>query len=224
MLTVVLSAAVVLAGALIWLSARSVKGPDTMPDTTPGTALESTPPVAVVEAGTALGRADAPVKVEIFSDFQCSHCRRAAEETVAPLVRDYAATGRVQVIYRFFPRLGSESQRAALAAACAADQGLFRAFHDTLFANWRGVQQGAFSAERLRTFADELKLDTTAWSQCVLSQAPARRVAADVADGERRGIRGTPTFFVTAGQKSTKIERAVPYADLRRVVDAALGQ
>lgn len=209
-LVLVLTGSLLIAGLMIWANTR----------TGPGTTLET----ALTGEGTSVGPADAPVRVEVFSDFQCSHCKRAATDTVAPLIRDYGLTGKVKVTYRFFPKLGTESVAAAKAAICASEQGKFWPYHDKLFASWRGVQTGAFSEGRLQSFAQQIGLDTSAWSQCTGNAAVGRRIADDLADGERRGVLGTPTFFVMVAGKSLKIEGAVPYAELRRAVDAALGQ
>ncbi len=134
------------------------------------------------------------------------------------------ATGKVQLVYKPFPRLGIESHAAARAAFCASEQGQFWPYHDKLFANWRGVQTGAFAPDRLLTFAGELGLDTAEWSQCMQNSAADQHVAASLAQGEQLGVQGTPTFIITAGGKSAKLVGAVPYADLRRVVAAALEQ
>ena len=50
----------------------------------------------------------------------------------------------VRFEYKDFAFIGPESIRAAEAAACADEQDWFWPFHDTLFANQRGENQGAF--------------------------------------------------------------------------------
>src|SRR4051812_38404122 len=49
------------------------------------------------------GKASAPVKLEVFSDFQCPSCRAFYLQTMKDVFKDYADTGKVCVVYRSFP-------------------------------------------------------------------------------------------------------------------------
>lgn len=206
----VVIAAAVVAGLAIWAANRS-----NQPLATPHTAGA---------VGTRLGPDSAPVTVELFSDFQCSHCRTAADDITPPLIEEYVNAGRVQLVYRFLPRLGVESLTSAKAAFCAGEQGQFWGYHDLLFRAQRGVDRGAFAADRLRAMAQELNLDLDAWSGCLEAEQTRQRIEADVAAGEAYGLRGTPTFVIRAGNRGTLVEGAVPYPDLRQAVQAVLEQ
>ena len=63
--------------------------------------------------------------------------------------------------------LGEESQWAAEASECAADQDKFWEYHDKLFASQNGENQGAFNKDNLKQFAADLKLDTAAFNECL---------------------------------------------------------
>lgn len=67
------------------------------------------------------GSKDAPIRLEVFSDFQCPSCRSFYEQTLRPMINDYVAAGKVYVVHRDFPlpmhRYGYESARWANAAA-----------------------------------------------------------------------------------------------------------
>jgi protein-disulfide isomerase len=95
------------------------------------------PPEAVdLGKGAPLGRADAPVAVVEFSEFQCPFCRRFYEGTFAQLKENYVATGKLRYVFRDFPLpIHSQARRAAVAARCARHQGGFWPMHDALFAN-----------------------------------------------------------------------------------------
>ncbi len=142
------------------------------------------------------GDASAPVTIVEFSDFQCPFCGRFARET-APLIEEtYIQSGKVQFGYVHFAFLGPESLWAAQAAECAADQNSFWAYHDLLFQRQAGENRGAFSKENLKVFAEELGLDTTAFSECLDSGKHAEIVAADTSLARSLGISGTPTFWI----------------------------
>src|SRR5271170_6313369 len=81
------------------------------------------------------GSVMAPVKIEVYSDYSCPHCRVFHEEAVKPLVQDYVATNKVQLIHRDY-LLGhfKYSHDAALYANAAAKIGKFVVVSDALWA------------------------------------------------------------------------------------------
>lgn len=92
--------------------------------------------------------------------------------------------------------LGDESLWAAEASECANDQGKFWEYHDALFANQSGENQGAFSRERLKLLALQLRLDPAAFDPCLDTSQKHDLVAADTAFAQSLGVRSTPTFVV----------------------------
>lgn len=126
----------------------------------------------------------------------------------------------MRLVYRHFAFLGPESLAAAEAAECANEQGAFWAYHDTIFANQAGENRGAFSETNLKAFAAQLGLDTKAFNQCLASHRYRDAVIADYQEGQQRGVRSTPTFFIN-GQK---IEGALPFAQFQTLIEAALNE
>ena len=82
--------------------------------------------------GHLLGEAEAAVKIVVYEDFLCEHCRRFGRDILPTLQTEYIDPGTVSIEYRHLAILGTESVNAAAAAECAADQGLFRPYHDLL--------------------------------------------------------------------------------------------
>lgn len=159
------------------------------------------------------GDPGAPVLVEVYSDFQCPYCARAAAEVVAPLLREDVAQGRMRVGFRNFAFLGEESQRAAEAAACAAVQGRFWEYHDRLFAAAMGENVGSFTFSRLLRLAQESGLDVGSFESCLASRRMQRLIDESRQEARSRGVRATPTFFVNG----RKVEGLVPLAEIRRL-------
>lgn len=104
--------------------------------------------------------------------------------------------GQVRVGYIHFAFLGDESVWAAQASECANDQGQFWEYHDALFDNQRGENQGAFSQANLKQLAAQLKLDTAAFNACLDSGQHQDVVQADIAFAQSLGVRSTPTFVI----------------------------
>jgi len=159
------------------------------------------------------GDEDAPVHVEIYSDFQCPYCAQAAALVVAPLLDEDVAKGRMRITFHNFAFLGQESQWAAEAAACAAVQGRFWPYHDRLFASQLGENRGSFTFSRLTQLARETGMDEAAFRRCLEGRQMQRLVDESRRQGSGRGVRATPTFFVNG----RKVEGLVPVSEIRRL-------
>lgn len=160
----------------------------------------------------------APVTIVEFSDFQCPFCQRAYAQVLPQLVRDYVDTGKATLIYKHTAFLGPESNWAAVAAECAADQKRFWDFHDLLFNRQNGENRGAFNKDKLLGFAQELKLDLARFEPCLTNEETLARVQADTQEGRQAGVTGTPTFFIN-GQK---LAGAQPYEQFQAVIEPLL--
>ena len=195
-------------------------------------AVESSPP-ATAERNTA-GDPDAPIKIEEFADFQCPFCERFHEQTQPLLIQHYVDTGKVLFVHRSMGNFVSqnmgggrtESQDAALAAYCAADQGKFWEMQNTLFANVLGEDIGSFTDRRLQAIAEKVGLDMTAFNSCYNSGEFADQVQQDFTDGTAAGVTGTPGFLITYtanGETKTKLlSGAQPFSTFQQELEAIL--
>ena len=157
------------------------------------------------------------VTVEEFGDFQCSHCKQFALGMGKQLKEDFVETGKIRFVFRHFPFIGPESFRAAEATECAADQNKFWEFHDTVFENWEGINEGRFSDDNLKGFARLLQLDRAVFDSCLDSGKYRGKVEADLRLGERLGVNSTPTLFVNR----RKVQPA-SYDELARIIESAI--
>ena len=102
----------------------------------------------------------------------------------------------MRVGYIHYAFLGPESQWAAEASECAAEQGAFWEYHDALFASQAGENKGAFSQDNLKQLAAGLKLDSAAFDECLDSGRYTQVVEEEVAFSQSLGVRSTPTFLL----------------------------
>lgn len=175
------------------------------------------PPPAETGERAVRGAAGAPVTVTMWSDFQCPWCAQA-DRTLKRLEDEFVRTGKVRLIYKHFAFIGDESVWAAEAAECAGDQGAFWAYHDKLFASQAGENRGAFGIAKLKGFARNLGLDEQQFGSCLDSHRYAGKVRDETGEGDRLGVRTTPTFFING----RKVEGALPLEGFRTVIDEAL--
>lgn len=190
-----------------------------------GDITQITPTPRPLADGAAMGDPEAPVLIEVYSDFQCSSCRIFANDVEPQIAETYVSTGQVYLVYRQFPFLdervpGNESRQAANASMCAAEQDLFWDYHDILFANLRGTNQGSFTDKRLTAFADALDLDMDTFEDCFRENRYAAEIDADLAAGRAVNVQGTPSVFVN-GQQLTP-GRVPSFGDIQQAVEAAL--
>jgi len=99
-----------------------------------------------------LGDLNAPITLVEFGDYQCFFCNRHFQETEEKLVENYINTGKVKMIFKDFTIIGPDSITAAHATHCANDQGKFWEYHDILYTNWGGENNGWASFEHLLEF------------------------------------------------------------------------
>lgn len=108
-----------------------------------------------------------------------------------------------------------QSQEAAEASECAAEQGKFWEVAEKFYQHQTDLDVAA-----LKRYAGELGLDVARFSQCLASGKMAERVRRDLEDGRALGVRATPTFFV--GQKM--IEGPLDSAEFARLIEQELGR
>jgi protein-disulfide isomerase/uncharacterized membrane protein len=149
-----------------------------------------------------IGSANAPVRLIVFTDFECPACRQLARElaSLLDLFKD-----KVEIVLKHFPM--SKACNPALAAlprdphagACelawaaeaARRQGKFWKFHDVVLAGGLTADQLAPQVLAMKTGLDAARFD----ADCRLDQTRAK-VKVDIDLGLRLGLKETPAIFV----------------------------
>ncbi len=209
----IIVAALLIAGALIYTTGSEAVNPP----------LAKVLPADqnLADDDVVLGDPAAPVTVVEFGDYQCPFCGRFFQQVEPQLREEYIKTGKVKMIYRDFAFLGPESQGAAMASQCAADQGQFWAYHDELYIAEiaDGVEHnGNLSAAFFKSIASKLGLDAAVFDACMTSNKHRAEVEKDYNDGVDVGVQGTPTAFVNG----KLLSGAVTYDIFKAEIEAAL--
>jgi protein-disulfide isomerase len=112
--------------------------------------------------------------------------------------------------------------KAAEAARCAGEQEKFWEMHDRLYANQQTLDQW-------RSHAEAVGLDVAKFEECMNSERQATKIRADMAEGQKAGINGTPAFFLAyPDPKSTKVTTVIrlsgaqPYSAFKTAIDKLL--
>lgn len=172
--------------------------------------------------GNTMGDPKAPVVIEEFSDFGCNHCANFAFGTAELIEEDYISTGQVYFISRSTGNLlnNPNTQKAAEAAYCAADQDKYWEYSDLIFANQGLLFYGGVSYidNYLNAFADTLDLDNKTFEDCLSSGKNEERVVTDGNDARIAGINSTPSFLING----TLVRGNLPYQEFQVYIDGAL--
>jgi len=170
-----------------------------------------------------LGDIDAKVTLVEFGDYQCHFCNVFFHSTEHKILQQYVETGKVKIIFKDYNIIGPDSVNASHGAHCASEQGLFWEYHDILFSNWAGENNGWASSENLLRFAQEINLDIEQWSECMINGGNSKMLSASNDDARALEITGTPAFFVIGPDgKVTRLSGAQPYEIFERVFEIEL--
>lgn len=144
---------------------------------------------AYTQGGLRSGGPGTPVTVVEFLDFYCSICERAAGY-VAALPHRFPA--EVSVVYRHYPFLTAGSIEAAVAVACAHEQGVMEPFMRSVYDNLPVV-----GIEAWTDLFRELQVgNETSFASCISSDATVATVLQDTVLAKRLGVDATPTFLI----------------------------
>lgn len=174
--------------------------------------------LAVPDSAPSLGPANAPLVMQVFSDFQCPYCGRV-EPTLAALREQFG--DRLRLVWRDYPLPGHEFAMPAAEAAreVRAQRGdeAFWRFHDTLFEHQR-EEEGLVPAA-LERYAVGLGVDAVRLRAALADHRHVAAIRADMEAITATGVRfGTPAFFINGHFMSG----ARPLADFTSRMQALL--
>ena len=180
-------------------------------------------PANGVRSGIERGSPSAPLKIEVYTDFQCPACKQLHEGTLKQVITDYVDRGKAFLVYHDFQI--NPTHQYSLQAACFAEAaqrlGKYEVVADALFAS-----QDSWSLT-----GDVDKAVTTLFSPAdarrVRALARSPEVMAEVQKNEQLArsipISQTPTMVVTCKGKSYSLPGAQKnYAMLRMFLDSLL--
>jgi protein-disulfide isomerase len=114
--------------------------------------------------------------------------------------------------------------KAAEASRCAGEQGKYWEMHNQLFANFNALEM----ADLFR-HSQALGLNSQKFQECMDAGKYLNEIRKDISEGQRAGVRGTPTFFIGVSEgEDTKIKvlkvlrGAKPYVEFKEVLDSLL--
>lgn len=156
--------------------------------------------------------------IDVYEDFQCPVCQRF--ETInGKTLEKVISEKKAKVVYHILSFLGTESILAANAAACAADENKFLAFHNAFYANQPAENSGAITATFLKSIGASIGIESVKFSACVDNGGYADWVKNVAEAGAKANVNSTPTVFVNGKE----IDRNTEYFNVEAFTKAIAG-
>lgn len=206
--------------------------PSTVPPTLPARTCRAVPSIfaslpapdvpPVTDADWMRGRADAPVTLIEYGDFQCPACARVA--SLLALVEE-AHKDNLRAVYRHFPltSIHDKAQITAEAAEAAGSQGKFWEMHDLLFERqqeWARIPADQMP-QVLAGYAEELGLDVARFTKDLEDHTYQDKVMAQYQDAVNMGLPGTPSLIVN-GRMYPIEQWGISYQGISALIGLAL--
>ena len=171
-----------------------------------------------------LGDREAPVIIEVFSDFQCPSCQQFFFGIAQPLLREYVSAGMVCLIYREMPleRIHTYARQAALYSVAAGRIGRWMQVTTILYGTqneWS--KDGNIEAVLARELPEDVMSQLRRQMKDTKVGAPIDR---DLARARQLGVNSTPTWFLTANGKTERQSGVPQYVILKRYLDHLLNR
>lgn len=174
--------------------------------------------LAAAPSDKSLGSPSAPIKIDLFSDFQCPSCKNFHDQTLPDLIQDQVNKGKVLLVYHDFPLpMHQYAREAARWANAAAQVHKYRQVGDALFksqrvweqnGNLRPVVASALTPAEMKTVEGLMK--DPKWDD---------GISKDVALGVQAGVGQTPTSVVTHKLRTYPFGGFVSYSILKQALD-----
>lgn len=213
LLIIVLLTGLVVTGAVVWSGGH--------PAGVPTVDIKN---VAIDATDAFAGQENAPVTIAFWSDYQCPICKQFELNTLPQLLKEYADTGKVRIVFMDMAFLGNDSTDAALYG-----RSIWKLYPSQYLA-WRTAMYTKQDEEGNVGFGNAASIDKL---NATISGIDAAKVAADVqenktsyqaaiaadrAEGQKANITGTPSFIIG----TQLVQGARPYVEFKAAIDALL--
>lgn len=162
------------------------------------------------------GKKDAPITIVEYSDFECPYCTRGYQ-TVKQVKAEYG--DKVRVLFKHLPldfHPMAEPAARYFEAIAMQDHSKAEKFHDKLFEGQGELKSG--KENFLKKLAKDVGANMAKLEKDLKDEKISKRIAADMEEAQKFGIRGTPGFIVNG----ISLRGALPFSEFKDVIDKHL--
>lgn len=190
----------------------------------------TTTQVAVQDSDLIIGSKTAPATITEYGDFKCPSCGQFHQEAGKQLRASYIKENKLKIVFRPMAVIGPDSERSAVGAYCAQNQGKFTEYHDAVYnymwdnyykaRDFSAEYQDILTSKLLSSIAQEVGIVPATFESCLNETSKAEKVAINQKTAQQIGVRGTPTFSVN----NQLVVGPQPYNVFKSLVDIQLKQ
>jgi protein-disulfide isomerase len=167
------------------------------------------------------GNASAPIRLDVFSDFQCTHCRAFFLNTVPSILKEYCSQNKVCVVYHEFPLRNNPYSRKAAQYSLAAQ----KIGHE----QWRTVMTALYQQQETWSMTGNIEgilakvlseADFSRLKKLVLDPSLDKEIDSDIALGDKNEVEATPTILVNALGREQKVVGDIAFSILKDFFDS----
>lgn len=216
---VLLAAIIIVVGAIVQAKMSVIKFPGGVSEAK----IENLKPIAATDHTR--GNPNAPLKLVEYSDLQCPFCK-IFHQSMLDLYPQYVDGGKVFWVYRHFPlvTIHENAKNLSIASECAAKLGGNEGFWKMINGIF-GDPADKYDLAKLPILAKDSGLNTAQFVRCYSSKETVGIVDADMLDGTKMGINGTPyAVIITPSGKTFPLTQAYSPDVLQEIFDALATQ
>ncbi|OGC44213.1 hypothetical protein A2400_02320 [candidate division WS6 bacterium RIFOXYB1_FULL_33_14] len=223
----IILAGIIIAGAIFFTNKGNTPAVDGTDDAANPTANQEEFPVAETTISDSPYLGDikkAKVAIVEYTDYQCPYCGRHASETKPSIIKDYVDTGKVIYVVRNFPldfhgQIAIDTANAALCVDELSGASKFFEFYAKAFSQT--------DTDALKAIAKDLGVNMSKYDTCMSENRYKDAIDADMADGSKAGVQGTPGFVIgvldkDGNVKGKLIAGAYPYESFQSILEEYL--
>jgi protein-disulfide isomerase len=183
------------------------------------------PCLAIGQEGKSVGNPTAPMRMDLWDDFTCPHCKMLHEQILPHIMADYVTPGKAYLVFHEFTLTGpghEHSKTASLYAAAAARVGKYAQVADVLFthqSSWATTGNVWETVATALTPAEQKKVQALFKDPTV-----AAEVQRDLEQGMAVHVDRTPTLVMTRKGKQTPWSSWTDYGLFKSYVDLLLSK
>ena len=169
------------------------------------------------------GSVNSPIRIDVFSDFQCSACREFFLSTVRKVLKEYSSKDKVCVVYHEYPlsyhEYAREAARYCEAAWRMGVQKLLPVMESIYVDQASWIQDGKLedSVAKALSHEDFLKL-----KEIMKDPSINEAVEKEIRLAVREKIAATPTMIIHYPGKQQRVEGLVTYLVMKQFIDSIL--
>ncbi|MGF7535684.1 DsbA family protein [Bacillus mexicanus] len=178
-----------------------------------------------------IGDSDAPVTIVEFGDYKCPACGYFSNSIYPELKTDYINTGKVKFIFKNFPFIADDSDRAAVYAEGvykSLGNDAFWKLHESIYEYQNEIYKNNNSSNEKKDVITKkylTKVSTKLFGSEKASKLKnildnkeyEKAVKEDLKDADKSKIEGTPTIFVNG----KKVVDALNYETIKGAIEEA---